>query len=389
MNLRPIIRIHRKLSANSPKESKPYPEFAIGPVPQLCLQSEVNAKLWQLPHVTPFMELAQPRPATPRRQTAVTFHSKAYAVALCASLLACSTWACSGVGPRGKPVVFGDQTNIVIWDEANQTEHFIRNANFRSGADNFGFIAPTPGKPELHEASSKAFYTLANLQPIVRSYQTFGPGAAFARSKAAPVQVIQVVDVSGYEATTLWSTDAHSINNWMNDHGYVFTPEVEKWADRYTKRGWYLTAFKVIDKTKLAASTGTIRMTFKTRRPFNPFYVPSSNILVNKKGTLRVYFVSAGDYDANIGLTQPWQVPQWTAPIPEATSALLAKQVKIPAEAIPDNVQVETFVDNDFPRPAADDIYFTKRKPLAAKTQRKNNPHHRHRAAIRGRAVVV
>jgi hypothetical protein len=67
-------------------------------------------------------------------------------------------------------------------------------------------------------------------------------------------------------------------------------------------------------------------------------------------------------------------VPQWTAPIPEATSALLAKQVKIPAEAIPDNVQVETFVDNDFPRPAADDIYFTKRKPLAAKTQRKTIP---------------
>jgi hypothetical protein len=60
-------------------------------------------------------------------------------------------------------------------------------------------------------------------------------------------------------------------------------------------------------------------------------------------------------------MTGPWQTAQWTAPIPEATSALLAKQVKIPAEAIPDNVQVETFVDNDFPRPAADDIYFMKR----------------------------
>jgi hypothetical protein len=274
-----------------------------------------------------------------------------------------SIFACSGVGPPGKPVVFGDQTNIIIWDEANQTEHFIRNANFRSGADDFGFIAPTPGKPDLHEASTKAFYTLASLAPV-QSFGGMGGGFGGARFKAsaAEVKVIQEADVAGFHATTLWSTDAHAINDWMNSHGYVSTPEVEKWADRYTKRGWYLTAFKVVDKAKLAASTGTVRMTFRTRKPFNPFYVPSSNILVNKKGTLRVYFVSVGDYDANIGTYGTWQTPQWTAPIPEATSALLAKQVKIPAEAIPDNVQVETFVDNDFPRPAADDIYFTKKR---------------------------
>ena len=152
----------------------------------------------------------------------------------------------------------------------------------------------------------------------------------------------------------------------MNEHQYVSTPEVQKWAERYCSRGWYLTAFKVVDKAKLAASTGTVRMTFKTSKPFNPFYVPSSNILVDKKGTLRVYFVSVGDYDAKIGKSETWQRPQWTAQIPEADSALLAKQVKIPAEAIPDNAQVETFVDNDFPRPAADDIYFTKKKVFRA-----------------------
>lgn len=55
-----------------------------------------------------------------------------------------------------------------------------------------------------------------------------------------------------------------------------------------------------------------------------------------------------------------------SAPVPEASSALLAKQVKIPAEAIPDDVQVETFVDNDFPRPAADDIYFVKKRSAMA-----------------------
>ena len=282
------------------------------------------------------------------------------------SLVSSSVFACSGVGPPGKPVVFGDQTNIVIWDEAHHTEHFIRNANFRSGADNFGFIAPTPGKPELHEASNKAFYTLANLAPVTNR-GGFGGGGGLdyaSKSRSSEVQVIQEADVAGFHATTLFSRSAQAINDWMNEHGYVSTPEVQKWAERYCSRGWYLTAFKVVDKTKLAASTGTVRMTFKTSKPFNPFYVPTSNILTTKKGTLRVYFVSVGDYEAKIGRRETWQTPIWTAPIPEASSALLAKQVKIRAEDIPDNVQVETFVDNDFPRPAADDIYFVKKKAV-------------------------
>jgi hypothetical protein len=289
--------------------------------------------------------------------------TKVWAVAL-AFAATVPIWACSGVGPPGKPVVFGDQTNIIIWDEANQTEHFIRNATFKSGADDFGFIAPTPGKPTLSEASSKAFNTLASLQPVPVFKGGFGGGAGAARGmKEDAVRVIQEADIAGYHATTLWSKDAHAINNWMNDHGYISTPEVEKWCERYCSRGWYLTAYKVIDRKKLIASTGTVRMSFKTRRPFNPFYVPASNIPINGGGTLIVYFVSVGDYNSNIGNTAPWQNPQWKAPIPEAQSALLAKQVKIPAEAIPDNVQVSTFIDYNFPRVTADDIYFSK-KPV-------------------------
>ena len=276
-------------------------------------------------------------------------------------------WACSGVGPRGQPVVFGDQTNIVIWDEAHHTEHFIRNASFKSGASDFGFIAPTPGKPQLNKASNRAFYTLAALAPVVQYRKSFAARArADERAKAAVVEVVQEADVAGYHATTLRCPDAHAINDWMNEHGYVSTPEVEKWAERYCSRGWYLTAFKVIDQSKLIASTGTVRMSFKTDKPFNPFYVPKTNIPINGGGTLRVYFVSVGDYEARIGHKETWQVPQWTTPIPEASAALLAKQVELPFDSVPDNCQVETFVDNNFPRPAADDIYFLKKRVAAA-----------------------
>jgi len=305
-----------------------------------------------------------------------SFRNRAFAAALVAVVTTSGAWACSGVGPFGKPVVFGDQTNIVIWDEAHHLEHFIRNANFRSGADDFGFIAPTPGKPTLSEASNRAFYTLASLAPVIIN-RFGGPrgGAGFGGgSRSAEVRVIQEADVAGYHATTLWSKNAGAINDWMNEHGYVSTPEVEKWADRYTKRGWYLTAFKVTDKTKLAASTGTVRMSFKTDKPFNPFYVPATNIQVDRKGTLRVYFVSVGAYDANIGDVETWQKPQWAAAIPWPTADQLAEDVKLPKDAIPNRAQVETFVDNDFPRPAADDIYFVKKRPGEAPTGFDNTP---------------
>lgn len=286
-------------------------------------------------------------------------------------------WPCSGVGPIGKPVVFGDQTNIVIWDEAHHMEHFIRNATFKSGAQDFGFIAPTPGKPELSKASNKAFYTLASLAPVVAYSARASASMKEDRVVRAKVEVIQEADVSGYHATTLKCPDAHAINDWMNAHGYVSTPEVEKWAERYCTRGWYLTAFKVIDRSKLIASTGTVRMSFPTNHPYNPFYVPKTNIPINGGGTLRVYFVSVGNYDSQIGRpfrrsresrraeTSPverWQTPQWTTSIPEASAALLAKQVELPFNAVPDNSQVELFVDYNFPRPAAEDIYFVKRK---------------------------
>jgi hypothetical protein len=262
--------------------------------------------------------------------------------------------------------VFGDQTNIIIWDEESHMEHFIRNANFRSTADNFGFIAPTPGRPDLSEASNQAFYTLANLQPGL-GFGGGGMGGGMGGAGGAgeaPVYVIQQADVAGYHATTLWSKDAHAINDWMNSHGYVSTPEVEKWAERYTGRGWYLTAFRVTDKARAAASTGTVRMSFKTEKPFNPFYVPSNNIPVDNPGTLRIYFVSDGDYEAKIGGTDTWETPQWTAIIPDPAAARLAKEVELPLDAIPDNVKVETFVDPNFPRPAPDDIYFSEKKPV-------------------------
>src|SRR5262249_37654152 len=73
------------------------------------------------------------------------------------------TPACCPAPPSGKPVVNADQTVILIWDAAAKTQHFIRQASFKSDADDFGFLVPTPAQPELNESDNEPFWVLKRL----------------------------------------------------------------------------------------------------------------------------------------------------------------------------------------------------------------------------------
>jgi hypothetical protein len=70
---------------------------------------------------------------------------------------------CCPAPPSGKPVVNADQTVIIIWDAASRTEHFIRQASFKSQDDDFGFLVPTPSQPDLSESGNEAFPLLLKL----------------------------------------------------------------------------------------------------------------------------------------------------------------------------------------------------------------------------------
>src|ERR1051326_3386095 len=89
------------------------------------------------------------------------------------SLLACvlivaarctpSLSACAVAPPQNKTVEIADESAIIVWDSATGTEHFIRRATFKSAAQDFGFLVPTPTKPELAEADDAAFKELARI----------------------------------------------------------------------------------------------------------------------------------------------------------------------------------------------------------------------------------
>jgi len=135
--------------------------------------------------------------------------------------------ACATAPPENATVAVAAESAIIVWDEATKTEHFIRRATFESSAKDFGFLVPTPTKPELAEAGDDAFRELEDLiRPQVVTRTEFRGidlmplllGFFFLRavktaepSVEASVRVLEQKRVAGYDATVLEADDAAAL----------------------------------------------------------------------------------------------------------------------------------------------------------------------------------
>jgi len=272
------------------------------------------------------------------------------------------SFACCAVMPTGKPVRFGDQSNIVVWNPQTKMEHFVRNAYFESGAKDFGFIAPTPTKPTLSTADEEAYLELQKLAPPPK-YRSKGGPAAGSATGAPRAQVIQRVNVGKYEATTLLSKDPKAIKEYLKQNGYTTNTDFDSWAAFYAKKGWMLTAFKVRQtKPGMPVQTGIVRMSFKTDKPFNPYYVPKNNS-GNAHALLRILFISDGMYGARIGNGGFWSYEKWSVPLPASTAKTVVKSLKLTLSDLPANAKVTCFEKYGWLEGAKDDLYFQKVMP--------------------------
>ena len=159
------------------------------------------------------------------------------------------TPACCPAGPLGKPVVNADQTVIILWDEAAKTQHFIRKASFKSDADDFGFLVPSPAVPDLEESGSAAFPYLQKLtEPEIEKVRRpsggvgcgcggMMPGEVNLAAGKADVEVRMEKEVAGFHAVVLESKSADALVKWLKERGYAFSPEVAAWAKPYIEAG--------------------------------------------------------------------------------------------------------------------------------------------------------
>lgn len=285
--------------------------------------------------------------------------ARMHAVALGMALTAVG-WPCCSVTFNKKGVVFNGQANIIVWDAETKTEHFVRQANFVTDAEDFGFIAPTPTVPELGISTTEIYAALKSLTP--RSSSTGCSAdrpAEGGEAAAASVEVIQVKDVGAYRATTLRADDAKALAKWMRTNKYATSKSIEEWTAFYIEKNWYLTAFKIRTGADQGAKTIPIRMSFKTEKPYNPYLVPKDNIGEGKGAGLSLFFVSKGSYRNEVPKTKHTLNARWREPLTQGVADRLQAGLGVHVEGLGAGWEVASYTDYEFPRQTSDDLYFS------------------------------
>lgn len=291
-------------------------------------------------------------------------------IALVILLATWPVWGCAVAPPPGERVDILREDAVIVWNPATKTEHFIRRAQFGTQAKAFGFLVPTPTRPQLTEAPASVFEEMQKaiepasvpwvLQPTLLLTALFGHGSSrmpAGASSAAPVQVLEEKRVGGYDAAVLAASDPAALSDWLKQHGFSGA-DLKDWLVPYVAHGWILTAFKISrGDQEQVTSSGLVRLSFKTDRPFYPYREPPQPTKGEPR-LLRVYFVGDARVKANIGENGPAMPGRVDYAAQPATLAAMLDGA-VPADQIPPNAWLTSFRDPSSPRPGTDEVWFS------------------------------
>jgi hypothetical protein len=284
-----------------------------------------------------------------------------------------SALPCAPAPPRDFHVSVTGEQALIVWDQKTRTQHFVRRASFASDAADFGFLVPTPSRPELAEAPDAVFDALEDaIQPEVIEETVFQPEPMvlllfpfFALRSSAPppqgaarVRVVEQKRVAGYDATVLEATDAAALLGWLAGHGYDARPELREWLQPYVQQRSMITAFKIArDAREKSVATRAVRMSFTADTPFFPYREPSDQREGPKRPReLFVYVVAAERLDGSIGKDGTWSRELLYA----AAKPDLARLLGAAVPSVPAGAWLSAYRDRESPRPGVDDLFFTR-----------------------------
>ncbi len=295
--------------------------------------------------------------------------------------------ACATAPPHDHRVDIAGEEVLLVWDATKKVEHFVRRVVFevqteggaaKKAASDFGFLVPTPTKPELAEANDALFDALHEVvKPAVVHKDAYDvvPGCLFgftmrgiSKSESAgagalaPVHVLGEARVAGLDATILEATDVAALGKWLGDHGYPFRPALEKWVKPYVDAKWKITAFKYASREVAAVgsaaalgaiTSSTLRMTFASERAFYPYREPDDAAAVPMR-SLRVFALSNARLEGAFGEAGVWPV---STPFAKNGANLDAVRAAVPGASLA-GLDWLTQIDDNAQRRVADDVWF-------------------------------
>jgi hypothetical protein len=248
------------------------------------------------------------------RVRALTAALATAAIAFSLCLVAPRVDACGGFFSRmaleGKrrPSLAYEQT-LIVFDAERGREHFVREVVFRTADEAFGFVVPTPSRPEVAAVKSSPFAGLRSSYPFEAQkggLRLGGAGGGVAGSGRSSVQVLEVKKVGSFTAFVLAADDAKALGAWLTKNGLSSTPQADGWLTHYVKLKFFYVAMRydppaagpdgAAAPPRTAAET--MRISFDTPLPYYPYFEPepASDETAREARLLDVWLVSRDRY---------------------------------------------------------------------------------------------
>lgn len=278
-----------------------------------------------------------------------------------------------------------DESALIFWNAQMHTEHFVRQASFRTKAKDFGFLVPTPSKPQLGVAEDELFSDLerellprtktivqrgVHFTPLISTVigassseeSAYGAAGNTAANAAASsdeneVEVVEQRRVGDYNASVLRASDVRSLAKWLRKHRYAVSSDTREWLTPYVKAGFFLTAFQIVsDVNQESAQAKAVRLTFKSDAPFFPYRETRHQQKQRGERTLRVFYI--GDDRVQGRIENGTKVTSWPATV-EYSSPMDARSLRDSGLSISNKpLRLTAFLDDQSPRPGWGDLRF-------------------------------
>lgn len=179
---------------------------------------------------------------------------------------------------------------LLVYDANAQREHFVREVAFQNADEAFGFVVPTPARPEVEAVVKSPFGSLRTTFPFLerkvdasKTGGGFGAGGSLGSGRA-PVEVLETKKVGSFTAFVLRADDATALSGWLAQNGFTSTPEADAWLAHYVKMKFFYVAMrhdvdKNVPKRPVFPATATLasetmRISFASPAPYYPYMEP-------------------------------------------------------------------------------------------------------------------
>jgi hypothetical protein len=136
------------------------------------------------------------------------------------------------------------QKAIILHDQGH--EDLVLQVKYEGPAEDFGWLVPVPGQPEVRQGSMPPFYELSRLtQQHFREDRMNSYGSTHGGRDDEEVKVIEVKTVGSYEVAILSSTNPSALADWLGTHQFSFPKEKQGMLDEYIRRHWFFVAARI------------------------------------------------------------------------------------------------------------------------------------------------